>query len=312
MVGRGTPSVLPDTDSTAWSIRLAQTLKVDACARVQSARRFLSAHRQPDHGIASYVASAEKSSASAPNGWQRSHTCVTAAVAGVCGLEATCRAYLRSVQCDDGGWEAYWWDDREFTTGLAVDALLASGAASDLARVHRARQWARQRIGPDGAVDSNVDGKDSAFSTAWTMRILRGDPAGGSDDAARIALRWLLQHQRDDGSWAPSIHLRIPPRETIAPVRSPDNINLLDLEANFTTAGVLAALVRSRGSGSQQTESRTRPFQTISTCSTPILSSRAYRTSGRLPSSARAGLSASDGEWPRSLDHHPLSRSGGS
>jgi hypothetical protein len=64
----------PDTDSTAWSIRLAQTLRVDACARVQHARRFLSAHRQPDSGIASYVAAAEKSKASAPNGWQRSHT----------------------------------------------------------------------------------------------------------------------------------------------------------------------------------------------------------------------------------------------
>jgi hypothetical protein len=58
------------------------------------------------------------------------------------------------------------------------------------------------------------------------------------------AVRWLIDNQRDDGSWTPSVHLRIPKRDTITPVESEANINLMDLEANMTTAAVLAALLR--------------------------------------------------------------------
>src|SRR5205085_779729 len=73
-------------------------------------------------------------------GWcATSHACVTAAAASV-GYEPG-REFLRSAQHADGSWRSYWWDDDEYATALAAEALAATGDPDDRARVDEARTF---------------------------------------------------------------------------------------------------------------------------------------------------------------------------
>src|SRR5205807_960568 len=96
-------------------------------------------------------------------GWCGAHTCVTAAVAALdhAGPSVT---YLLEAQRADGSWSGHWWDDDEYTTARAVEALARRPCARGA--VDRAIAWCVKRIGGDGAVHSRAHGGPSPFATA--------------------------------------------------------------------------------------------------------------------------------------------------
>src|SRR5581483_8849805 len=71
-------------------------------------------------------------------GWCAAHTCVTAAAATL-GIAPTMGSYLCSTQTAGGSWAGYWWDDDEYATAWAVEAL--SAPAANAASVRAAVSW---------------------------------------------------------------------------------------------------------------------------------------------------------------------------
>jgi hypothetical protein len=221
-------SSAPDADSTAWALRLAAAIREHRSPHAQLARAALNDYVRADGGLATYC---DDSLA----GWSRtSHACVTAAAAGV--TTHPVLEFLRRAQAGDGSWSAYWWEDPEYPTALAAEALAASGALADRARVASAVAWATRRIGPDGSA------ANSPFATAWCVGLLGLTDDDASTSSRRRAVEWLVDRQREDGSWLASARLVVPPPHVSQPAAAAECTKTHDDARIFTTATVLAAL----------------------------------------------------------------------
>ncbi len=225
--------VPPDADTTVWALRLGRRLGARVTGRDREAMEFVRSLTSPHGGVATYRA------ADTPplerflklpgpyDGWCATHVCVTAAAA-VLDLGDATRPYLRAAQGDDGSWAGYWWDDDEYTTALAVEALVGEPAAE------RGAAWAATRVG-----------ERPAFPLGLALLTLAGSPGSSPASAAKSqAIGRLLETQRADGSWPPSARLRIPRPDSVDPLAK-GAVHFIDDEALFTTATVLEALRRS-------------------------------------------------------------------
>jgi hypothetical protein len=245
LAGWGYHALLPaDADTTTWVLRLARSLADPSSERLAAGRRLVEELTRPDGGVATYRPQDAAALAEflrmdgSYSGWCAPHTCVTAAAA-LLGLDEAMTAYLVREQRLDGSWAGHWWDDDEYATARAVEALSESAAGAE--PVDRALAWCAGRVAPDGAVYSKAHGGPSPFATALVLSALR---AGGAwPIAAERAERWLLDHQLEDGSWEPSARLRVPAPSALDPRETPElTLTYLDDEATFTTATVLMAL----------------------------------------------------------------------
>ena len=241
----------PDADSTGWGLQLAERIGASESERARAARRFVERHLQPDGSIITYRLGVfvERGNGSATplpvDSWAQPHVCVTAAIAALTGFEEPTREFLRQAQLEDGSWKSFWSDDHEYATMFAAEAL-AKGTREQRARVPRAVEWACKRLGEKGYVAYPARPGGSPFATALCLRtlMLSENPATVRPTGLR-ALQWLLSKQRADGSWSPSVRLRIPPHEVTDPNRDPrGTLVVFDQNRNFTTATVLAAFIR--------------------------------------------------------------------
>jgi hypothetical protein len=234
-----------DADSTAFGLRLAEAIGMEGSERARAAREVLEGHLLPDGGIPVYRAEALPEGSN--SGWCRTpHPCVTAGAAAL--EDERPRDFLRRTQGEDGSWRAYWWEDEEYTTAFASEALDRFDRLGDRRHVGAGIRWAAGRIGPNGAVYSAAHGGDSAFATALCVRILAlAEDLSPVREALGRALTWLLEHQRTHGGWSPSARMRNPrphvsdPYEPEAPF-----LACLDEAGVCTTATVLNALVAAR------------------------------------------------------------------
>lgn len=247
-----------DADSTVWGLQLAVRLGAGTSRRAQRAFRFADRHVVADGALATYRRSGpirhftRLQRNMSFDGWCSGHVCVTAAGSSLKGFPGRDRilAYLRKTQLDDGSWPAYWWADREYSTGLAAEGLTESPDPDHIARLSRAGEWAANRILTPGRAFQR-DPLESPFATSYCLITLtHADGADAGGGAARHAVDSLLNSQRDDGSWAPSAALRIPPPH----MRDPDSHRQwlnggrgggsiqVDHNALYTTASVLRAL----------------------------------------------------------------------
>ncbi|HJV09514.1 MAG TPA: prenyltransferase/squalene oxidase repeat-containing protein, partial [Acidimicrobiales bacterium] len=229
-------------------LRLARTLDAADGDRFAAARRFVIGLTGPTGGVATYEPVAAGQLAEflrmegSYAGWCGTHTCVTAAAA-VLDLDPRMPEFLVQAQRPDGSWAGHWWDDDEYTTARAIEALVPDVDHADA--VMRATAWAAARISDNGAVRSVAHGGDSPFATALALQAVVGGQRhdGARDGAAARATQWLVANQRADGSWAPSARLRVPAPAVIDPLDSPETtLTYIDDDAVFTTATVLAAL----------------------------------------------------------------------
>jgi len=245
-----------DADATAWALRLAARLGELESPPARRGLQVLLRHRRDDGGFASYNeevvpalapflggdAGEEGPGPAGPDAYLRSHACVTAAAAALDRCRDPASRYLCAVQAGDGHWDGYWWCDPEYATALSVEALLASRATDDAARIRAAQGWASRRLEPGGYSVSGVSGRPSAFATALCLRAL----AAGGDappELLRRGLTWLFGRQDEDGGWPASALMRVPPPHAADPDEHPAATFVgLDDRRIFTTATVLAAL----------------------------------------------------------------------
>jgi squalene-hopene/tetraprenyl-beta-curcumene cyclase len=236
--------VPPDADSTIWACRLAEALG-DCSGVATTGLQFLQRCQRLNGGIATYPAADDVRRAmrlpgsTRFRGWCVAHTCVTGAASGLNAFRncSRLRNFLVRAQDPEGYWPAYWWCDPEYATALSCEGLANSQSEAETLAVNSAADWARQR-GSAG----------TPFALSWRARIL----ATVHDSAAQDLAAVLAGCQLEDGSWAASARMRIPPPYLKDPKYywgwSEDETGIGSVRTDparlFTTASVLMALTK--------------------------------------------------------------------
>lgn len=252
-----------DADSTIWVLNLAQILgKHDP--EVHEAYKFLLDHCRPDGGVATYNSSfalrrfLRVDSATSFVAWCSSHTDVTASAANHHAFpkSETALEYLRQNQHLDGSWRGYWWCDPEYTSALAVKALSKTGKTEDRRRVQSTIQWAIQRLGITGIVETSLRPTGSIFATALAVQILELEQETPTVyEVMKKSVSWLLSKQTPAGYWHSAATLRLPHPADLNPDHYKNwnrngtgNIGdiVFDVRKLFTTATVLETLIEVR------------------------------------------------------------------
>ncbi len=220
----------PDADSTAWALKLLETVGADAAAR-EGGTEFLRLHSSPAGGVTTYRSDAAvrfpgEMPLEDASGWQSDHLCVHANAAPLLGTTSLCE--LAARQDPDGFWPPYWWSTPALSTALACEAL--AGLPGFGLQVDRAVKWA-SHYAPQ---------EPSAFVESWLIRI---QLCGGETDrhAALARAHRLRGQQHADGSWASSADLRIPAASDRNGTTAPRT--QYESRCVFTTAAVLQLLL---------------------------------------------------------------------
>jgi squalene-hopene/tetraprenyl-beta-curcumene cyclase len=117
--------------------------------------------------------------------------------------------WLSDAQEADGSWFGRWGANHVYGTGAAVPALVAAGVPASDPRIVRALRWLASVQNPDGGWGEDMRSYDdpawrgrgvsTPSQTAWAL--LARIAAGLDDESTRRGVAWLVEHQRDDGSW---------------------------------------------------------------------------------------------------------------
>jgi squalene-hopene/tetraprenyl-beta-curcumene cyclase len=118
--------------------------------------------------------------------------------------------WLIERQEPGGSWWGRWGVNHVYGTGAVVPALIAAGVAPAAGCVRRAVEWLEAHQNQDGGWGEDPRSYDSAewvgrgastaSQTAWALLALHA--AGERDgEAASRGVRWLVETQREDGSW---------------------------------------------------------------------------------------------------------------
>jgi squalene-hopene/tetraprenyl-beta-curcumene cyclase len=110
----------------------------------------------------------------------------------------------------DGSWFGRWGANFVYGTGAVVPALVAAGVSPADSRIRRAVDWLVSHQADDGGWGEDMRsyddpdwagrGTSTASQTAWALLALLA--AGERSSAAtRRGVQWLVDKQRDDGSW---------------------------------------------------------------------------------------------------------------
>jgi len=118
--------------------------------------------------------------------------------------------FLRNSQEPDGTWYGRWGCNYIYGTWLALTGLRHAGEDMNGALSRRAAEWILSVQNGDGGWGESLDsyddpslkgvGPSTATQTAWALMALQAAGRGDSEACAR-GLRYLLDTQRDDGSW---------------------------------------------------------------------------------------------------------------
>jgi squalene-hopene/tetraprenyl-beta-curcumene cyclase len=139
------------------------------------------------------------------------HVVEVLAAEGLGGTRAARRGvvWLLRAQEPDGSWFGRWGANYVYGTGAVVPALIAAGVKPGKPAIRRAVDWLEKHQNPDGGWGEDLRsyddpglagrGTSTASQTAWALlALLAAGPAG---PAAEAGVRWLVEHQRDDGTW---------------------------------------------------------------------------------------------------------------
>lgn len=219
------PQVPGDADSTLWGLRLAAALGEEESDLAHRAVAFLDRHVRSDKGLSTY-ATAEliRRYTGMPvfvpfDGWTQSHVCVSAAGANLSRYADRLIPYLLANQDEDGSWPAYFWFDREYSTGEAVSALTPAEPGAlrpDIASsIDRAVVWLTRRVTALAAAEGRFRPTFALACAAKALAVVARTEES-RQAVARLGAS-LAAWQRDTGSWGPSARLRVPPPYAIVP-----------------------------------------------------------------------------------------------
>ena len=125
---------------------------------------------------------------------------------------AACRrgvAWLLAAQEADGSWFGRWGANHVYGTAAVIPALVAAGVAVDDDAVRRGLGWLERHQQEDGGWGEDLRsyrdpswrgrGATTASQTAWALMALLA--VGRRDEVVRQGVRWLVERQREDGTW---------------------------------------------------------------------------------------------------------------
>ncbi|MEU9020907.1 squalene--hopene cyclase [Actinomadura sp. NPDC048394] len=117
--------------------------------------------------------------------------------------------WLLKAQEDDGSWFGRWGANHVYGTGSVVPALVAAGVRPEKPAIRRAVRWLERHQREDGGWGEDLrsyrdpewvgHGVSTASQTAWALLALLA--AGERGPAVERGVRWLVEHQRPDGTW---------------------------------------------------------------------------------------------------------------
>lgn len=205
---------VPDADDTSGAILALRRLGLEAGqASLQQGKRWLLGLQNRDGGWPTFC-----------RGWQklpfdRSAPDLTAhALRALQALGETAlpqyRAgweYLRKVQRKDGSFAPLWFgsetaaDELNATYGTTHVLFACEGDAQYGKTVRtQALTWLRSIQNADGGFGGCKGAPSTAEETGLALRALAGSGASPDDAACMRAAKWLMDRQREDGSWDPA------------------------------------------------------------------------------------------------------------
>jgi squalene/oxidosqualene cyclase-like protein len=128
-------------------------------------------------------------------------------------IEAGVR-FLLASQHGSGGWPGFWGVNYTYGTFFAVAGLLAAGLDREHVAIRRAVRFLLERQRPDGGWGERYEGvlenrerpldpeqPSRIVQTAWAVLTLEQAAPERGREAIDRGVRFLLDHQREDGSW---------------------------------------------------------------------------------------------------------------
>jgi squalene-hopene/tetraprenyl-beta-curcumene cyclase len=144
------------------------------------------------------------------------HAIEMLAVEGMADLPAAqqATAWLLSQQEADGSWFGRWGVNHVYGTGATVPALVGAGVPPEHPAVRRAVVWLHAHQNDDGGWGEDCRsyddpawigrGESTASQTAWALLALHA--AGDRSVALERGVAWLVDTQREDGTWDEPFH----------------------------------------------------------------------------------------------------------
>jgi squalene-hopene/tetraprenyl-beta-curcumene cyclase len=118
-------------------------------------------------------------------------------------------SYLLREQEDRGSWFGRWGINHVYGTGAALPGLVECGLERTDPRLRGAAAWLEEIQNPDGGWGEDGRsyddpawigrGPSTASQTAWALIALHA--IGERTPAVDRGLAWLVEHQREDGTW---------------------------------------------------------------------------------------------------------------
>ncbi|HEX4107329.1 MAG TPA: squalene--hopene cyclase [Solirubrobacteraceae bacterium] len=122
--------------------------------------------------------------------------------------------WLLAEQEEDGSWFGRWGVNHVYGTGAVVPALTAAGMSPSDPAIQRAIKWLVAHQNDDGGWGEDCRSYDdpawrgrgvsTASQTAWALLALHA--ANDRSSATTRAVRFLVETQRDDGTWDEPFH----------------------------------------------------------------------------------------------------------
>ncbi|MGW2309621.1 squalene--hopene cyclase [Actinomadura luteofluorescens] len=117
--------------------------------------------------------------------------------------------WLLKAQEPDGSWFGRWGANHVYGTGSVVPALIAAGVRPGRPAIRDAVAWLERHQRDDGGWGEDLrsyrdrtwigHGASTPSQTAWALLALLA--AGERGPAVERGVRWLVEHQRPDGTW---------------------------------------------------------------------------------------------------------------
>ena len=141
------------------------------------------------------------------------HVVEALAAEGLAGSRAARRGvvWLLRAQESDGSWFGRWGANYVYGTGAVVPALIAAGVKPGKPAIRRAVAWLEEHQNADGGWGEDMRsyddpalagrGESTASQTAWALLALlaAGERRTAQAAAVERGVRWLAEHQREDG-----------------------------------------------------------------------------------------------------------------
>jgi squalene-hopene/tetraprenyl-beta-curcumene cyclase len=215
----------PDTDDTAEVVlALRRVEHPDAPPAIRRGTRWLAGMASRDGGFGAFDADNTRKLClrlpfcdfgaviDPPSADVTAHVVEALAAQGEASSAEARRAvvWLLKAQEADGSWFGRWGANHVYGTGSVVPALVAAGVRPDKPVIRRAVAWLEAHQNADGGWGEDLRsyqdpvwigrGASTPSQTAWALLALLA--AGERSSAAVLGgVRWLVEHQRPDGTW---------------------------------------------------------------------------------------------------------------